>query len=151
MWWILRYIQKRVVAQIGPPRKADPARKPRGGSGHYLYAFQYQDGGTDSLFKVGKTCNLDQRLRAYRTLIPDGKWFYTIECIDMHYSEKILHGLLKQRGYHVQREIFRGKPSVVRSLMSLVQQIDRLTVQKIDAPLPDALTSSLKRIKVNGS
>ncbi len=115
---------------------------------HYLYAIKYEDGGRDSLFKVGKTCNLDQRLRAYRTLIPDGKWFYTIKCTDMHYSEKILHGMLKQRGYHVQREIFRGKGAVIKGLMDLVRQIDRLTVQSPNKSLAsvDGLTANLQKI-----
>ncbi len=143
-----------MVSQIFPSAKLpSKTTKTRSGTGHYLYALQYQDGGPDPLFKVGKTCNLNQRLRAYRTLIPDGQWFYTIECIDMHYSEKILHGLLKQRGYHVQREIFRGKASVIRSLMDLVQQIDRLTVQNENnttrASLHniDNLTATLRKIR----
>ncbi len=148
MWWLVKLLQDTLRHTLLPaaPKLIEKAKTE--GSKHYLYALRYSDGSRDPLFKVGKTCNLDQRLRAYRTLIPDGKWFYTIECTDMHFSEKILHGLLKQRGYHVQREIFRGKDPVVKSLMNLVQQIDRLTVRSKASPRTiDNLTATLKKIE----
>ena len=127
MWWFVQFVT-RFSGWGGTATKAHrkhAGNRAKSGS-HYLYAFRYHDGGKEALFKVGKTCNLVQRLRAYRTLIPDGTWFHTVECKDMHVSEKILHAMLKRQGYHVEREIFRGNSDVVRSLMDLVREMDRI-------------------------
>lgn len=148
MWRIIRYIHDRVIRRtFHTITKTRPGLQHQSETRHFLYAIRYYDGGKDALFKVGKTCNLEQRLRPYRSLIPDGEWFHTVECRDMHFSEKMLHGLLKQRGYHVQREIFRGKANVIKSLMNLVQQMDRLVVDKgMSARSIDSLTSALAKL-----
>lgn len=116
-----------------------------GATNQSLYALRYTDGGEESLFKVGKTRNLIQRLRAYRTLIPNGTWFHTIECKDMHSSEKILHALLKRQGYHVQREIFRGQADTVCSLMDFVKELDQM-MDKADRSKIDQVTAFLRKL-----
>lgn len=152
MWWVIQFIHKRVLRHVRTlPRSLIQSSRAKTSSAplnkQYLYAIRYNDGRKDALFKVGKTCNLEQRLRSYRTLLVDGEWFHTIECKDMHFSEKLLHGLLKQKGYHVQREIFRGRGNVIKSVMNLVEQLDRILVNDgTNQQRIDSLTSMLKNL-----
>src|SRR6476469_6236217 len=61
----------------------------------YLYAFKISK---DS-YKVGKSVNVERRIRAYKTIHPSGYVHHQVACSDMHHSERILHDLLKMHGY----------------------------------------------------
>lgn len=146
MWWMVSYVTQRLFrlkpAIINRKRSSiATAEAPK----HFLYAINYDVQG--KLFKVGKTGNLDQRLRRYRTLVAGGKWFHTIECIDMHMAEKLLHGLLKSNGLHVEREIFRGTGTQIKAMMDLVMQIDRVIHEnKSTVAATQRLTDALRKL-----
>jgi hypothetical protein len=76
-------------------------------------------------FKVGKTVDLEQRTRAYRTIFPQGSTFHTVTCLDMHRSERILHEILKMKGFHVKQEIFCLPPDVLKDCMDLVSLLEK--------------------------
>lgn len=96
---------------------------------HLLYAFKChscdhcEDSSTTCVFKVGKTTNLASRVRAYKTLNPDGYIFHTVECDNIHYAERILHDILKMQKYHLKQEVFQVPPGVLKTTMDLVQNL----------------------------
>jgi hypothetical protein len=83
-----------------------------------LYAFKIRDSSHGkSVYKVGKTINLQQRMRPYRTLHPEGTVLHTIACHDMHVAEKWLHSILKAQGTHIKQELFDVHPDYLKELM----------------------------------
>jgi hypothetical protein len=116
-------------------------------SEQFLYALAYSDA-KRRLFKIGKTKDLAQRLRSYRTVMPCSQgWFHTVRVENMHLSEKILHAMLKLKGYHVEREIFSGDGKAIRGLMDLTQQLDRLLSDRsTNARVLHRATDALKRL-----
>jgi T5orf172 domain len=141
MWFVISYLKSWFSSS---PRKSGYSERGEEQK-QYLYAIRYADS-SGQLYKVGKTINLDQRLRTYRTLLPGGKWFYTVHVNDMHMSEKILHAMLKMKGRHVEREIFRSDGSSVKNLMELVQQIDRIVSKRSSVRTIEAAVAALKRV-----
>lgn len=91
-----------------------------------LYAFQTGN----NTFKVGKTKNLEQRLRPYRTIHPRGKVLHKVECNDMHHSERILHEMLKSNGHHVSHEIFQIEGRLLIQYLDLVKELERCLKQE---------------------
>ena len=95
-----------------------------------LYAFQTHScvdcdvRDSEIVFKVGKTINLEQRIRSYRTLNPEGKVLFSIECKDIHSAEKWLHDILRAQGLLVKSEVFKVKPSVLIELMTFVSRLN---------------------------
>lgn len=90
-----------------------------------LYAFECTSG-TNTLFKVGKTINLKQRIRSYNTLYPDGKVIFSIECKNIHYSERFLHDSLKMNGFHVKQEIFNIDRKLLIEYMKFAAKLNKL-------------------------
>jgi hypothetical protein len=101
------------------PSKRHPVGKNTAVDG-FLYAFDTGNGN----FKVGKTVNLQQRMRPYRTIHPEGKVLHSVTVKDMHKSEKILHEMLKIGGHHVKQEIFNVEPSLLKEYMNLVVELE---------------------------
>lgn len=73
--------------------------------GHVLYAYKLS--GHKNTFKVGKTVNLKSRSSAYKTLDPMGVVVHTVDCVDIHFAEKLLHMILKKHGHLTKREVFQ--------------------------------------------
>lgn len=122
-----------------------PAHPPKP-SNQVLYAFRY-DAKDRTVYKIGKTGNIKQRLRTYRTVVPNGVLFHVVTCYDMHMAEKILHGALKMHGYHIDKEVFHGPPSTIKELMNLVEELDRVFKEKGAKPRELILvTSALKSL-----
>lgn len=121
-----------------------------------LYAFQYSDMGEPGskanrkkYFKVGKTINLEQRMRAYRTLHPNGIVYHTVtfpnmplgKMPDVHHAERILHDILRMGGFHVKQEVFLVEPVVLKAHMDLVARL----VQRLRAtPDPQSIRRLLQ-------
>lgn len=93
-----------------------------------LYAFKIRD----NTYKVGKTINLQQRIRSYKTIHPTGFVWHTVSCIDIHHSERILHDMLKMGGYHSIQEIFSLPGSTLIVYMNLVAELDKIINCKDD-------------------
>ena len=86
-----------------------------------LYAFVLNE--KRNVFKVGKSVNVAQRIRSYRTTQPDGYIFHEVSCDDMDHAEVILHNILKLNGHHVKREIFTLPPEMLKGYMNLVSEL----------------------------
>jgi hypothetical protein len=71
-------------------------------------------------YKVGKTINLDRRVRPYRTIYPQGKVYHTVRSADIDVTERWLHDALKLSGYHVEREIFEIPPPLLMNTMDAI-------------------------------
>ena len=97
--------------------KAKQGKKQKG----YLYAFETHR----NTYKVGKTINMDQRMRSYRTVYPDGVVFFQVCCENIHHSERILHDLLKMGSYHVKQEIFQINGALLKEYMKIVCSLDQ--------------------------
>ncbi len=107
----------------GKPNKVVKRDKFKG----YLYAFPIPYDNKKSVYKVGKSVNVTNRLKAYQTLHPNNKQLHQVQCRDMHNAEKILHALLKMQGAHVQRELFSIDGKVLTEYMNLVQKLCQKT------------------------
>ena len=93
----------------------------RGTSGE-LYAFRI----TGDTYKVGKSVNTTQRVRAYKTIHHEGYVSHTVKCNDIHHSERILHDMLKMRGYHTAQEIFSVPGKTLIVYMEFVSTLDKI-------------------------
>lgn len=87
----------------------------------YLYAFHLHG----NTYKVGKTISLSQRIRPYKTVVPNGHVFHTVECINIDSTEKILHYLLKLTGRHSTKEIFTVPGNILKEYMNLVAAMEK--------------------------
>ena len=90
-----------------------------------LYAFHCRSNkgmrkSVTETFKVGKTVNLQQRIRPYRTIFPKGVVHHSVSSRDIDTTERWLHDALKMHGYHVEKEIFEAPPAVVTELMDVI-------------------------------
>jgi hypothetical protein len=107
-----------------------------------LYAFHI----SDDRFKVGKSSNLQQRIRSYKTIHPEGTVYHTISCSNIDHSEKILHYLLKLHGYHVTQEIFNVPSITLKSYMNLVDSISKIVERNDEKDAIDALVKYAKKL-----
>jgi hypothetical protein len=96
-----------------------------------LYAFVLNRKRTR--FKVGKSINVAQRIRSYKTTQPDGYLLHTVRCDDIDRAEHLLHNLLKLKGHHVTQEIFSLADSMLIAYMNLVTELCR-SIQRIENP-----------------
>jgi len=87
----------------------------------YLYAFHLHG----NTYKVGKTISLSQRIRPYKTVVPNGHVFHTVECVNIDSTEKILHYLLKLTGRHSTKEIFTVPGNILKEYMNLVAAMEK--------------------------
>jgi hypothetical protein len=71
-------------------------------------------------YKVGKTIDLERRIRPYRTIYPQGKVHHTVPSSDIDTTERWLHDALKASGYHVEKEIFEVPEDVLKETMNVV-------------------------------
>jgi hypothetical protein len=88
-----------------------------------LYAFHCgaaRDNPRLQRYKVGKTVDLERRIRPYRTIYPQGRVFHSVDCADIDVAERWLHDVLKLSGYHVEKEIFEAPPDVLKATMDAV-------------------------------
>lgn len=108
--------------QIQHSYSSSPNRQ-RTNSGE-LYAFHI-DGNN---YKVGKTINLTQRVRSYKTIHPKGSVKHTVKVSDIHHTERILHDLLKMRGCHVTQEIYCLPLETLKIYMNLVAELGRIVM-----------------------
>jgi len=112
------------------------------GTTGFLYAFSLYDG----QIKIGKTVNLTQRFRPYRTLHPDGRIVYTVRCENMDRSERILHDLLKLNDYHVKREIFSVPENILKEYMNMVSLLCNKLVNGKDVDRLGKIAKFLERM-----
>jgi hypothetical protein len=94
----------------------------------YLYAFHLHG----DTYKVGKTVNLDQRVRPYKTVVPKGYVFHRVECVNIDSTEKILHYLLKLSGHHSTKEIFILPGNVLKEYMNIVAALEKTLIRGDD-------------------
>ena len=94
-------------------------------SGGYLYAILIPNSEGKTVFKVGKTINLAQRCKSYRSILPDAEPMYIVSCIDRNRSERMLHNLLRINGAHVQNEIFRIEPAQLHKWMLFASHLGK--------------------------
>lgn len=97
-------------------------------------------------FKVGKTINIKQRLRQYKTIDPDGVLFYTVECRQMDFAEKWLHHILTLNGHHVKQELFKVKGDHLKTFMHMAHDICKLFED--NAQDPEAMVKIAKATKI---
>ena len=71
-------------------------------------------------YKVGKTIDLERRIRPYRTIYPQGRVHHTVASSDIDTTERWLHDALKTSGFHLEKEIFEVPEDVVRETMNIV-------------------------------
>lgn len=94
-----------------------------------LYAFKVLDGdGCENTYKVGKSVNLKQRIRSYKTLHPENEVLYHVQCVNMNVAEKWVHDILKAQGKHVSRELFMVDPMYLKTLMCTVAKLSDVMV-----------------------
>jgi len=67
----------------------------------HVYAFRIKD----DLYKIGRTYNIENRIKSLRAGNPDIKCIWSSWSPDCHELEKSLHVHMKE--YHVDREFFR--------------------------------------------
>ena len=126
---LMKFAVKRYFPYARPVSRPNKKLVPKEESLPVLYAFEShtcldcQERKTVE-FKVGKTINLNQRIRAYKTLNPQGKVLFSIPCVDIHSAERWLHDILKARGCLVKSEVFKVDPTVLINLMKFVAAIN---------------------------
>ena len=91
-------------------------------SAGFLYAFEIYP----NSYKVGKTVNVSQRVRAYKTIHPQGYVHHQVACGDIHHSERILHDMLKLHGYPNVQEIFEVPGKTIVAYMDFVASLDKV-------------------------
>jgi len=101
-----------------------------------LYAFHI-DGNN---FKVGKTINLNQRVKSYKTIHPYGTVKHKVMVEDIHHSERILHDLLKMRGFHKTQEIFTVPLETLKVYMNFVEGLTRVVLERDNVSKLRAMT-----------
>lgn len=109
-----------------------------------LYAFVLDE--KNNVFKVGKSINVRQRIRNYRTTQPDGYILHQVFCDDMDHAEIILHNILKLNGYHVKQEIFTLSPMMLKGYMDLVAALCRTLRQTKDVTKVSKMTRFIHQI-----
>lgn len=110
------------MVSFATPASGRPKQR-RSKESKVLYAFHCGPSVSDARrqrYKVGKTVDLDRRIRPYMTIYPQGKVFHKMPCSDIDVAERWLHDVLKLSGFHVEREIFEAPPDVVRETMNAV-------------------------------
>lgn len=97
-----------------------------------MYAFEIsgQANKKKRLYKVGKSVNVNRRVRSYKTLDPRGNLIHQVHCSDIHFAEKLLHMILTKQGYHYEREIFLIEKDNLMSMMNSVQSLADFLCQK---------------------
>jgi hypothetical protein len=127
IWNSASYVWKKAStvlwsSNLRPSRNLQCGRRYR--KGGLLYAFHLQN----EMFKVGKTIELKQRIRPYRTVVPHGYTFHTVRCENIDESEKILHSMLKLAGHHYTKEIFTVSGDVLKEYMKFVANLERILI-----------------------
>lgn len=130
MLTVIKSVMCIFARQIGlwwqPPQRRTLSN--RAATPSVLYAFRCRgEGSTGAItetFKVGKTVNLQQRIRPYRTIFPSGTVYHSVPSRDIDTTERWLHDVLKMQGYHVTKEIFQAPPDTVKELMNVVVDLN---------------------------
>ena len=105
-------------------------KNPNSGYLYILYNSVFKEYG-DNIYKLGRTNNLDNRMKSYTTsYIEPSKFLYTTkEFNDCIQAERILFFLLRQHRIREKREFFKCK---LEDIIEVIKKIEDCTVNQIN-------------------
>lgn len=96
----------------------------------YLYILRASHE-SDSLFKIGRTANLAQRLQTYDTGLADRvDLLYTYQTDDIVGAETCVKGFLRKYKYRKYKEVYQADLQMIKELMAKCGSIGAKLVQK---------------------